>query len=378
MDLKAHIKAEAKRLGFLISGITLPQTPPHYHIYRQWLEQGRHGTMDYLAREEGIQRRADPRALHFTARSILCLAAPYPPLSVISPSIQPAPLGKIAAYACTLDYHQVLPPRMDALAISIEHSTGKKIFYKSYTDSAAILERDFAMLAGLGWIGRNTCLINPQMGSFLLLGEVLLDIDLEPDPPFEGDYCGTCQRCMQACPTGCILPDRTLDARRCIAYLTIENKGAIPPDLRKSVGEWVFGCDICQQVCPWNRHAGNQDIIPQFYEQPFSIPIDLREEVSLSPAAFNQKFKHSPILRAKRGGYLRNIAVVLGNSADPHNLPALQQLLLGDAEALVRGHAAWAVGELGTPAGLRLLAEALQQEKDEAVLQEISAARRKF
>ena len=377
MDFKEQIKAEAGRLGFLISGVTVPQPPPHYNTYTQWLADGRHGGMDYLAGTDAIQRRTDPRTLLPAARSILCLGLPYVPLYKFPAFTQPILFGKIAAYACFPDYHEVLPPRMDALAGFMEHLTAKKILHKSYTDSAAILERDFAMLAGLGWIGRNTCLINPRLGSFLLLGEILLDIALEPDPPFEHDQCGTCQRCIQACPTGCILPDRTLDARRCIAYLTIENKGAIPPDLRKNVGEWVFGCDVCQMACPWNRHAIARESLPGLRLQPSCEPLDLREEVKLTPAAFNYKFKHSPILRARRRGYLRNIAVVLGNSGDPENLPALE-LLLGDAEALVRGHAAWAIGEIGTRAGLRILEDALQQEKEEGVLQEILGARRKF
>ncbi len=169
-----------------------------------------------------------------------------------------------------------------------------------------------------------------------------------------------------------------MDARRCIAYLTIENKGAIPPDLRKTVGEWVFGCDSCQMACPWNRHAVTRESLPGLRMQPPCESIDLREEVKLTPAAFNHKYKHSPILRARRRGYLRNIAVVLGNSGDPDNLPALEQLLLGEAEALVRGHAAWAIGEIGTRAGLKILEDALQQEKEEGVLQEILGARRKF
>ncbi len=378
MDLKEHIKAEAKRLGFLVSGITVPQAPPHYSTYMRWLADGRHGGMEYLARPDAVQRRADPRSLLPAARSMLCLAAPYPSLPRIPAIQKPVPLGKIAAYACSQDYHEILLPRMDALAGCVQQLIGKKILYKSFTDSVALLERDFAMLAGLGWIGRNTCLIIPRLGSYFLLGEILLDIELEPDPPFENDFCGTCQRCIQACPTGCILPDRTMDARRCIAYLTIENKAVIPPDLRSPVGEWVFGCDICQLVCPWNLRAGKQEKLAQSCLQPFSTPIDLREEVKLTPQAFNQKFRHSPILRAKRRGYLRNIAVVLGNSGDPQYLPALQHLLLDEAEALVRRHAAWAIGEIGTPPGYRILSEALQKEKDEAVLWEISAARQKM
>ncbi len=177
-----------------------------------------------------------------------------------------------------------------------------------------------------------------------MLAEILLGIDLEPDPPFTADRCGTCRRCIEACPTGCILPDRTLDARRCIAYLTIENKGEIPPDLRPQMGKWVFGCDICQMVCPWNRFAA-KEYDPSLAAFPGVISPDLRADLMLTPHEFNQKFKDSPVQRARRRGYLRNVAVALGNSRDPAGIPALEEALQDD-EPLVRSHAEWALKQI--------------------------------
>jgi epoxyqueuosine reductase len=210
-----------------------------------------------------------------------------------------------------------------------------------YTDTGPILERDLAQRAGIGWIGKNTCLIHPQHGSYFLLSEIFLDLDLEPDPPFVTDHCGTCRRCIEACPTDCILPDRTIDATRCISYLTIELKGEIPVELRDKMGNWVFGCDICQRVCPWNRFAGTGDAA---FEERETYP-SLTEEMELSPQEFNRRFKGSPVKRAKRRGYLRNVAVALGNTGDRHALPVLQNAL-SDEDGLVREHATWAIEKI--------------------------------
>ncbi|HSK88303.1 MAG TPA: tRNA epoxyqueuosine(34) reductase QueG, partial [Anaerolineales bacterium] len=202
-------------------------------------------------------------------------------------------------------------------------------------------ERDLAQRAGIGWIGKNTCLIHPRQGSYFLLSEILLDLALEPDPPFVTDHCGTCRRCIEACPTDCILPDRTLDARRCISYLTIELKEEIPTELRDKMGNWVFGCDICQMVCPWNRFAGEGDT--SFGDQD---PLhSLSEELVISTPEFNQRFQRSPVKRAKRRGYLRNVAVALGNMGDLHELPVLQNALHHD-EPLVREHVKWAIEKI--------------------------------
>jgi epoxyqueuosine reductase len=195
-------------------------------------------------------------------------------------------------------------------------------------------------MAGLGWVGKNGCLISPKSGSFFFLAELFVDLPIEADPPIQPDYCGICSRCIEACPTACILPDRTIDSNRCIAYHTIENKGSIPLELRRSFGNLVFGCDICQTVCPWNRFAA-KDGDPAFNPRDNLPQPDLIRELELSPKDFNRKFKDSPIQRAKRRGYLRNVAVALGNKGYAKAIPALEEGL-NDAEPLVRGHASWA------------------------------------
>lgn len=339
-DLKRSIKDKARQLGFTLAGVTIPDPPPHYSTFENWLAQGHHGTMGYLAAERSRLRRADPRQILPECKSILVLATAYP-----SPRGRGMPEGqgegKIAAYARGLDYHDVLPARMQELIQFIEEQVGGPVKNRWYTDSGPLLERDLAQRAGIGWIGKNTCLIHPKRGSYFLLSEILLDLDLEPDPPFLTDHCGTCTRCIEACPTGCILPDRTLDARRCISYLTIELKDDIPPELRAKIGDWAFGCDICQMVCPWNRFAAEGD--PAF--KPNAPPPSLTEELSLTPQTFNQRFKRTPVQRAKRRGYLRNVAVALGNTGDMHHLPVLQQAL-NDPEPMIREHVKWAMDKI--------------------------------
>jgi epoxyqueuosine reductase len=340
MSLTETIKFEARRLGFSLAGVTLPDPPPHWAAYEHWLSMGRHGSMEYLA----DSRRADPRLVLPECRSILVLAVSYPNPG---PFLQDegGPLaGRIAAYAWGNDYHLVLPERLKKLTAFIEAQAGGPVASRWYTDTGPLLERELAQRAGLGWIGKNTCLIHPKIGSFFLLAEILLGIELEPDLPFSPDRCGTCTRCIIACPTGCILPDRTLDARRCISFLTIENKNGIPLDLRLQVGNLVFGCDICQQVCPWNRIA-DQEYDPAFRAQPNLPDPNLITELELGAAEFNLKFKGNPVLRSKRRGYLRNVAVALGNSGDPLALPALERALQ-DNEVLVRDHAAWALQQI--------------------------------
>jgi len=335
--LTLAIKNEARRLGFALVGVAVPARPTHLDVFERWLVEGRHGTMAYLADETSRARRADPRLILPECQSILVLGTPYSP---------PRPQGEgtgvrdgqTAAYAWGKDYHLVLPERMQQLVAFIEEQVRHPVPNRWYTDTGPILERDLAQRAGLGWIGKNTCLINPRLGSTFFLSEILLGLELDPDPPFATDQCGTCTRCLDACPTQCILPDRTLDARRCISYLTIENKGEIPEDLRSQIGHWIFGCDICQQVCPWNRFAPEAD--PAFEKL---IPLrSLTEDLALTPVAFNRTFKDSPVKRAKRRGYLRNVSVALGNLGDESALPALESAL-EDPEPLVHEHAAWAI-----------------------------------
>jgi epoxyqueuosine reductase len=343
-DLKERIKDKSSQLGFLLAGVTTPEPPPHYSTFEDWLAQGRHGTMSYLAEERARSRRADPREILPECRSILVLATPYTPpfaLSGTSEARADEAWGQVASYAWGDDYHDVLPARLKGLIQFVEEQAGGPVKNRWYTDTGPILERDLAQRAGLGWIGRNTCLIHPKHGSYFLLSEILLDLELEPDPPFVTDHCGTCTRCIEACPTDCILPDRTIDATRCISYLTIELKEDIPTQLRDKMGNWVFGCDICQTVCPWNRFAGEGD--PAFGKDN-PLP-NLTDELVISTQEFNQRFKRSPVKRAKRRGYLRNVAVALGNTGDLQVLPVLQNAL-NHEEPLVREHVKWAMEKI--------------------------------
>jgi epoxyqueuosine reductase len=343
-DLKQAIKDKARQLGFTLAGVTTPEPPPHYSTFENWLAQGHHGTMNYLADERSRLRRADPREILPECKSILVLATPYSSPLPVGEAL--GVRGEIASYARGQDYHDVLPPRMRELVQFIEEQAGAPVKNRWYTDTGPILERDLAQRAGIGWIGKNTCLINPKKGSYFLLSEILLDLDLEPDPPFVTDQCGTCRRCIEACPTDCILPSRTIDATRCISYLTIELKEDISTELREKIGNWVFGCDICQMVCPWNRFAAEGD--PAFGTDPSAslrTPHALTDEMSISHQEFNQRFKGSPIKRAKRRGYLRNVAIALGNTGDIYALPVLQNAL-DHEEPMVREHALWAIEEI--------------------------------
>lgn len=344
MSLAQAIKNEARRLGFTLAGITSAEPPPHFETYKHWLALGRNGSMGYLTNGHALERRRNPRLILPECRSILVLAARYPnPVSAGRPSGS-SPTGLVAAYAWGRDYHLVLPERLKALVDFIEHYAGYSVPNHYYTDTGPLLERELAQRAGLGWIGRNTCLIHPRLGSYFFLAEILLGIDLEPDLPFTVDRCGTCTRCIQACPTACILPDRTLDARRCISYLTIEYKGGLPADLRPLMGRWVFGCDICQMVCPWNRFA-TEAYDPAFSAVPGIPSPDLERELALTRQEFNRKFKHSPIRRSHWAGYLRNVAAALGNTGSAQSLAALNAALQMD-EPLIHEQIFWAIEQL--------------------------------
>lgn len=346
-ELAQALKDQARQQGFTLAGITSPAPPPHFETYRDWVSAGKHADMAYLADERALERRADPRQILPECRSILVVGMPYhpPPVSSLN---DPAPRGRVAAYAVGTDYHLIIPGRLQKLLAFLEQLTGHPIPSRIYTDTGPILERDLAQRAGLGWIGKNTCLISPQNGSYFLLGELLLGIDLPHDEPFTSDHCGTCTRCMTACPTQCILPNRTIDARRCISYLTIENKGDIPEDLRPLMGEWVFGCDVCQMVCPWNKRFGQHSIPDPSMQARPGLPFpSIPEDLSLTPQEFNQKFKDSPLKRAKRRGYQRSLVIAAANNRDKSLLPVLETAK-NHEEPLVARHAEWAFSRLSS------------------------------
>lgn len=369
MDPRARISEAFHSQGFSLFGFARPSPPDHLNVFMDWVSAGRHAGMDYLARADTLAKRADPRLLWPNVKSILVLGIPHD-----RPLADHNSFARVAAYAWGRDYHEVIPTRVDAALRELRKSFDKRLETRAFSDSAPVLERDLAQRAGLGWMGKHTCLIAPGLGSYFLLAEVFLDLEIEPDAPFTPDRCGTCTRCIQACPTGCIRPDRTLDSGRCISYMTIEHKGAIPHDLRRKIGGWVFGCDICQQVCPWNQRFAPAKGDPALgYREEVARP-DLLSDLALSDEAFQHKFAGSPILRARRRGYLRNATVALGNLGDPAAVPALADRLTGDSEALVRSHAAWALGQLGGRPARTALEKALAMEKDAATAAEIQAA----
>ena len=371
---KALLRAEAFRLGFYLCGVTTPEPPAHLNVYNAWVDAGRHADMAYLASQRALTARANPEILLPDCQSIIVLASPYPS----PPDNTTTSTGQIAGYAQSTDYHNVLPPRLEALADWITRQAGHPVKWRVFTDTAPILEKELAQRAGLGWIGKNTSLINPKIGSFFMLAELFLDVSIEHNLPFTANRCGSCTRCIDACPTACIQPNRTIDASRCLSYLTIENKSSIPPKLRQALGTRIFGCDVCQAACPWNQ---NTAILPEqslFPPLEATQSISLARDLQLNDETFHERFRHTPIIRAKRRGYLRNVAVALGNLAQPESIPALTASLLHDPEPLIRAHVAWALGRIPHPEAQTTLQTALNTETDPTVLAEIHQALQNF
>jgi epoxyqueuosine reductase len=287
-----------------------------------------------------------------------------------SPAAALDPLrGQVARYARGEDYHEVLAAKLDDLFRRLQETVSPDIRGRRYVDTGPLLERDLAARAGLGWFGKNTCILHREQGSYFFLGALLLNVELPPDGATSA-HCGTCSRCLDCCPTGAFLAPYVLDARRCISYLTIELKGAIPRDLRPLVGNWIFGCDLCQEVCPWNRKAAAARE-PAFTPRAALRTPELIPLLDMTQEEFSHTFRGSPVKRAKRRGLLRNVCVALGNSGDRRAIEPLIRALSPE-EPLVRGHAAWALGRLGGAEAA--LAEALTREGDAYVREEIRDA----
>lgn len=333
-------KAHAYALGFDLAGIAALGPSDTSAQFDAWVDAGYAGNMDYLAR--GAEKRRDSRLPRPGTTHALVVALDYGGRE---------PSGPVARYARGLDYHDLMDARLRELHARLERDVGHAIAGKPYVDTGPLLERDLARRAGLGWFGKNTNLLNPAKGSFFFLGALVLDLALEPDAPFETDRCGSCTRCIEACPTNAIVAPRTLDATRCISYLTIELKEDIPEALRPLVGELLYGCDICQDVCPYNVKFARALKVPEFAPRAFLAGKDAatlaQDLLALTQEEFSAAFKGSPMKRAKLRGLKRNAAVVLGNAGDPSALPSLIAAL-SDSEPLVREHAAWALGEIGS------------------------------
>jgi epoxyqueuosine reductase len=378
-----EIKSEARRLGFSAVGVARVEEPgvagdaagaddvsgtaqraaaAESH-YRAWLARGDHGTMGYMARL--VAERSHPRRLWPDARSLVAVAWNT------WRSDEPAGgRAGFARYARGRDYHRAVGTRLRALGRFVEaRHPGARV--RAAVDTGPILERAWAETAGLGFVGKHAQVIAKECGNWAMLGTLLTDLALAPDAPAER-RCGTCARCMTACPTGAIPEPYRVDARRCISYLTIEHRGAIPLELRPLVGGRVFGCDDCLDACPWNRFA-KEAACDEVRARPGLLETPLEAWLALDEAAFRERFMGTAVLRARRGGFLRNVCIALGNAGRPQSVPALATAL-GDADPLVRAHAAWALGRIGGERARTALAARLEREDDVSVREEIAAA----
>jgi epoxyqueuosine reductase len=352
MPLTDQLKQQATQLGFNRVGITRAEPSPTLNAYLQWVENQHYGEMGYLARADRIARRQDLSVILPEVRSLIIVALDYTTLQPPPDILNDPTRGRISNYAWGVDYHDLMTPRLEQLAAWLQSQLpfGNDMRWRVYVDTGAILERSHAQQASLGFIGKNTMLIHPRAGSHFFLGEILTTFEFENyDTPHRETMCGRCTHCLHACPTDAFPQPHVLDARRCISYLTIELKNSIPADLRPLMGNWVYGCDVCQEVCPFNRFA-IQTLETDFFpaDLDFVAP-PLANLLALTDETFQERFAHSPILRIGRERLVRNACVAAGNSGWGDFLPQLRQLEQTDASPLVREHAVWAIHQLKRP-----------------------------
>ena len=377
LALAERVREWARELGFDAVGIAPVHPSAHGKAYARWIDAGYSGEMGYLARADAVARRSDPSLVVPGARSAVVVAMGYLPGG--SEEVAPPDRAIFARYSRNVDYHEILLPRLIALQNRIAGALAGA-GGRAYVDTGPVLERELAARAGLGWFGKNTMLIQPQRGSYHFLGVILLDVELEYDAAFPRDHCGSCVACLDGCPTGALLGrDETgaprMDARRCISYLTIELKGPIPRELRPLIGNRIYGCDICQEVCPHNNPKFVQITSEEaFWPRAGVHGAKLIELMGMDQAEFSRRFRNSPVKRTKRRGMLRNVAVALGNWGSSEAVPVLTAAL-DDPEPLIRGHAAWALGRIGTPEAHQALQHRSALERDPSVREEIEQAR---
>jgi len=333
LAIEASIKAEAKRLGFALCGISSPESPEGFSRFSAWLDKDMYGEMRYLVRSDTLAKRENPALLLEHCKSVICVALPYP---------SPFSSGNIAAFARVPDYHAVVREKLVQLAGFIKRALGKDPGMYIAVDSSPVLEKSLAVQAGLGLLGKNTLLINEHYGSWLFLGELFLDIELEPDMPLEGDFCGDCTLCVDACPTGALFGDKTMDASKCISYLTIEYRGEIPEPIRERMSGQVIGCDICQVICPMNQDAKSPDL---GFELPKVLPanLDLPACLALDEVGYKALFGNTSVMRLKYKSFRRNVILAMAHFASQENLQLLQTAMVNEKDPICRNALHWAI-----------------------------------
>jgi epoxyqueuosine reductase len=367
-EARRLLEGRARAAGFDLVGVARAEPLREGgEKLRRWQEAGMAADMGFMHRS--VELLANPKKLQKSARSVVSLGVSYYP----GEHPENAGGGRVARYAWGRDYHEVIKGRLFGLREDLEEALGARIKARGFTDAVPLLERSAAQKAGLGFFGRNSCLIDGDIGSYFFIADLIVDLELEPDEPGTGT-CGRCSRCMDRCPTGAIKAPGVVDARLCISYLTIENKGEIPRELRPKVGDWAFGCDVCQEVCPYNKAKATRSRWPEFSAGSGAGPYLVVEEVLgiRTDEEFERRFAGTPLLRPGRAGLLRNCCVAAGNLRLEEAVPVLEECLHDDPSALVRGHAAWALGEIG--GGEEALREAAGTEADAWCLEEIRAA----
>ena len=365
-QLRAGIAERARKMGFEAVAFVPAEQLPTERAYLEWLSEGRHGAMGYLENHQKL--RVDPAKMEPGTRSVVVMLTNYyRPLDLLEGGL------RIARYAHGDDYHDRLWEKMRTLAAFIHAETGAEVATRPAVDTAPLLERDLARIAGLGWVGKNAMLIREGLGSFTFISEILVDLNLGESNQEAPDRCGSCSRCIDACPTGAIVAPRLIDARRCISYLTIELRGPIPRRLRPMIGDHLFGCDVCQQVCPWNRKASGSEQPDHQTRQVYRelAPIDL---LGFDIRRYAEVFQKSAMRRAKLTGLKRNAAVVVGNTGTSDDVPVLMEHLIDESEELVRGHIAWAIGRLGDQQDVGLMEDILDAEQEPFVREELQWA----
>lgn len=366
-ELTNLIKQKGIEIGFNLIGVAPIKRYSESGYFESWLEKGYAGEMGYM--ERNVDKRKDASNLIREAKSVISCALNYNTPYKYSTEEDNESTGWISRYAWGGDYHDIMWEKLSSLAEFLKESVGDaELVYKLYVDTGPVLDRLYAKYAGIGWFGKNTCIINQNVGSWIFLGEIITNLELEADSTHP-ERCGTCTRCIDACPTGALLEPYVLDSRLCISYLTIELKGKIPTHLRDGVGGNVFGCDICQDVCPWNRKA-NITKESSFYPREGLHNPDLSSIAQIVSEEFSGTFKSSPLKRTKRKGMLRNIMVAVGNTRN-REYESVVMKALHDEEPLVRTHAAWALWKILGDGAVEALEELLQSEKDEMVRGEI-------